>query len=142
MTYISGPRRTSAGLPLREIAATRPLGFILIVVAFVRVGASGCSFAKPEAITAMAWSKGTAAAKKRALGSAEKKGQHNINSGPEPQWISLRESLESTLPDVARVVHNFNQTAEAIPTNVAPLRSWRRLEGRACEQVGKGLQAA
>lgn len=49
--------------------------------------------------------------------------------------MSLRESLESTLPEVARVVHIFNQTAEAIPTNVAPPRSWRRVGGRARRAV-------
>lgn len=56
--------------------------------------------------------------------------------------MSLRESLESTLPEVARVVHIFNQTAEAIPTSVAPPRSWRRAGGRACKDVlmGKALR--
>lgn len=54
--------------------------------------------------------------------------------------MSLRESLESTLPEVARVVHIFNQTAEASPTSVAPPRSWRRAGGRACKEVmGRGL---
>jgi len=61
-----------------------------------------------------------------------------MNSGPEPQWMSLRESLESTLPEVARVVHIFNQTAEAIPTSVAPPRSWRRAGVTACKaEMGK-----
>ena len=49
--------------------------------------------------------------------------------------MSLRESLESTLPEVARVVHILSQTAEAIPTSVAPPRSWRRAGGRACKDA-------
>lgn len=46
--------------------------------------------------------------------------------------------MESTLPEVARVVHILSQTAEAIPTSVAPPRSWSRDGERACKAVRDG----
>jgi hypothetical protein len=89
---------------------------------------------RPATETATIWRRGTAAARKRAEGSGEKKGQQRRKSGPEPQWMIFRESFESTFPAVASVVQSLSHTPAAPATSAAPPTSWGN-----CGDLGFGF---